>query len=77
MEKNYDFARERVRLAMKQTTDEDIKKEFRKQFISSNLHGSIIAISCGKIDVDLSAYTSEDGMNPKFFDYKEWVANCT
>ena len=32
-------------------------------------------MNLGKLDVDFSAYTSEDGMNTRFFDYKDWAAN--
>ena len=77
MEKLFDYARERVKLAMKQTTDEELGKEFRKQFISAGIYGKKMAVNLGGVDLNMDAYLKDDVMNVRFFDYKDWVANCT
>ena len=44
MEKEFDYAKEKVKAAIKSTTEEEIGKEFRKQFISAGIFGKQMAV---------------------------------
>ena len=61
---------------MGKMTEEAMKAEFRKQYLSACLYGKSLAVNVGNTDADFSAMMSdEDGLRKSWFDLEEFRNN--